>query len=227
MGSGRIIHFSPGTVGVDKTGAPIPSGSAKQLYGLGYRFALRGIGVPNVASSQAGQLTASELAGLFGAGLAVSLFQLNFLQRTIDAAQGTADANYLVEQAQAFGFPQNTGFTLWFDLEGSMAGASAGPLLDYVNAWAAAVTAGGFAAGIYTGKQSVLSGTAISNLPNDCAYWQAAQFLPYSMPARGYQMYQLYPAGLTIASIPVDVDVVQQDFLGGTTPFLGSASTSA
>jgi len=227
MISGQINRFSPGTVGVDKTGAPIPAGAASELYRLGYRFALRGIGVPNVGQSQGGQLGASEISTLFSAGLSVSVFQLNYLQTIITAAQGEADANYLVEQVVALGFPQDASFTLWFDLEGSMASSPASALAAYVNAWGAAVIAGGFAAGMYTGKGSALSGQSISDLASFNAYWQAAQYLPYSMPLRGYQMYQLYPAGLSIAGTPVDVDVAQQDFQGGVTPFWGPASTAS
>lgn len=229
MSSGQIVTFPTGTLGVDKTGAPISQAAATQLQALGYRFALRSIGVPTSPTSQGGMLTASEIQGLWAANMAVSVFQLNFLQTTISSAQGTADGQYLAEQAQSLGLPSSAAaaFTLWFDLEGPMNGASASALTDYLNSWGSAVNKAGYGAGLYVGNNSALTTTTISDLPAFHAYWQAGQLLYTGMPARGYQMYQLYPADLTIAGIGVDVDVLQSDFQNARTPFWGPASSSA
>ena len=209
--------LSSGTLGVDKTGGHISHSSATQLAALGYRFALRNIGLPNLANSQNGQLTKSEVEDLHSAGLVVGIFQLSYLQTSITSQQGQLDATYLIEQAQALGAPM--GLTLWFDLEGSFQQASSNALADYVNAWAATMTAAGFVAGLYTGIGSSLSGSTISNLPNVHAYWQAGQRLDYAMPARGYQMYQLNPPSQLIGETHVDLDVVQDDFKGDAASF--------
>jgi len=228
MSTGKVTTFSTGTIGVDKTGAIISSSAAKQLYSLGYRFALRDIGVPT--KPDPGQLNANEVTGLLGAGMAVSVFQLNWQQTSFTSSQGTADGQYLVNQVMACGIPRSPTLTLWFDLEGGM-GGNATNLLAYINAWAAAVVDGGFAAGMYTGTNpggsSPLSQQQISNLANVHAYWQAAMLLPYSMPARGYQIYQLYPQSLTIAGIPVDVDVLQSDFYKSSPTFWGPSASAA
>lgn len=223
MSSGKVVSFGTGTVGVDKTGASISEANATELYGLGYRFALRSIGVPTSVESQEGALTAAEIQDLWAGGLAVSVFQLNFFQTTIDAEQGTADGDYLVEQANALGLPgdANPPFTLWFDLEGAMQDASAEELEGYLNAWAKAVTSQGYGAGLYVGNNGTLTTADISNLPDFHAYWQCGGYLYVGMPQRGYQMYQLYPFGVTIADIPVDIDVVQSDFQDCQVPFWG------
>lgn len=222
MITGRVTTFPTGTMGVDKTGAMISSNAAAQLYSLGYRFALRDIGVST--KPEPGQLSPNEVTGLLGAGLAVSVFQLNWQQTNFTSAQGTADAEYLVDQVMKCGIPASPTLTLWFDLEGPM-GNNATNLKSYVNAWAAAVVAGGFAAGMYTGTNpggpAPLSQQDISSFVDVHAYWQAAMLLPYSMPTRGYQIYQLYPQSLTIAGIPVDVDVVQSDFYKSAATFWG------
>ncbi len=221
MTTGAMKTFPTGTLGVDKTGAPIPASSALELYQLGYRFAMRSIGVPNVSSSQNGALTTSEITDLWNADLSVGIFQLNFLQTTISAEQGTTDGQYMANQAASLGFPQNKGFILWFDLEGNETGASADVLQAYINAWASAVIAGGYAAGLYNGKQYTLSGQIISDLPNVHAYWQAGGYVPAGMPLRGYQMVQLWPLSQTIAGTRVDIDVLEQDFKNGKATFWG------
>ncbi|MBK8251174.1 MAG: DUF1906 domain-containing protein [Polyangiaceae bacterium] len=227
MSNGQVVHFPIGTVGVDKTGAVITSTVAKNLYGLGYRFALRSIGIAGsdpTSTGQSGQLTSGELTNICSAGLAVSVFQLNFKQTVFSSETGTNDATYLVDRVQAMGFPVNAGFTLWFDLE--YMGGTESTLLAYVNAWGQTVVKGGYAAGMYTGAGSPLSGTDISNLADFHAYWQAGQRLTYAMPARGYQMYQLYPASQSIGGTLVDVDVVQHDFDGDAPPFWLASSTA-
>lgn len=209
--------FPIGSLGVDKTGAPIPSSSAQMLASTGYKFAFRSIGVPTSGPSQQGALTAQEAQWLGSAGLGVGAFQLNFMTTTVSAAQGTADGQFLVDQAGKIGFPQ--GALLWFDLEGSFQNASAQALLDYVNAWSDAVIAGGYAAGLYNGKQSILTGTDISNLPNIHAYWLGGGYISVTMPVRGYQVYQLWPLAVTVAGTVVDVDVLQTDFYGANASF--------
>ncbi len=226
MSSNSVRTFSIGTVGVDKTGAVITTAVATNLVGLGYKFALRDIGVYGNASSQGGQLGATELTNLLNAGLSVSVFQINFKQTVFSATTGKQDADYLVEQLVKMAFPQTNTFTVWFDLEGSMGGNRTN-LLNYVNAWSSEIVANKFAAGMYTGSNSPLSGSDISGLANFHAYWQAGQWLDYAMPARGYQMYQLYPAAQNIGGTLVDVDVVQHDFQGGITPFWGASAQSA
>jgi hypothetical protein len=208
--SSSIISLATGTVGVDRTATIAPQ--ASQLYALGYRFAFRTLGL---SDSTEGILTASEVAAIFKAGLALGLFQ-NYRNKGITADQGTADGQFAANKAIELGAPKDKGLVLWYDLEGTF-GVSTQTMLDYLDNWANAVITAGFAPGLYNGPQELLSGSQISSLPNYHAYWQAAAQV--SSPQRGYQVYQLNPQNYMVAGINVDVDVVQPDFDGDFATF--------
>jgi len=203
-----IWRPSTGTKGLDRSLSIATA--APELFAQGFRFAIRTLGLPG---GSVGTLSAGEVTKVHQAGLALGAYQV--IRKTgFTSAQGTTDGAFAATEAKALGFP--AGSTLWFDLEGEH-DVSADALASFVNHWAGAVKAAGYAPGLYNGPQSILTGAQISGLPDFHAYWQAGALVP--PVARGYQIYQLLPANLTVGGVNIDVDVVQTDFKGDSPSF--------
>ncbi|TKD09803.1 glycoside hydrolase domain-containing protein [Polyangium fumosum] len=211
MGSaGTVVRLPVGSVGIDRSATIAPQ--AAELFSLGYRFAIRNVGLPGGSTN--GVLTESEAQTILGAGLALGLYQ-TYRNTGVTAAQGLTDGEFIADQAQSFGFPIGQGMALWCDLEGTF-DVPAETLIQYLTNWTVAVTNLGYVPGLYNGPQSLLSASQVGALPFK-AFWQAASLVP-AVPD-GYQMYQLNPANTMVAGINVDMDVVQQDFGGGWPTF--------
>ena len=93
-------------------------------------------------------------------------------------------------------------------------------LVDRLNAWASAVADAGFQPGLYVGSPQPLTGDELYRL-NVVRYWKAPSRifdrngLVWDGPASGFCMYQLNPTvSWKQSDVDVDVDFVQQDFLG-------------
>lgn len=121
---------------------------------------------------------------------------------------GTRDAQYACDQADACGLPK--GIHVFLDLEGYS--GTPVEVARYVDAWGAATKAAGYLAGLYVGYSAILSATELFGLPDFDCYWSDAG--PRSVAKRGFAIKQRQPE-VTIAGVNFDPDDVTADALGG------------
>ena len=142
------------------------------------------------------------------AGLAVMPFQGYYPPAFADANAAAARGQQAAQWAQKVGLPP--GAVIWLDWEAvpSATGAEA-----WVNAWNAAVQAGGYTPGLYVGAKQPFDGPTLYRALTTQHYWRSCSDVP-DVATRGYQLVQV-SCGLTVAGYPVDVDVVTGDHLGG------------
>jgi hypothetical protein len=119
-------------------------------------------------------LAASGVDGLVGYLGAMTPVRLRYL---LDAGLGfmpvtfaaAYDGTRAVAQCLNLGLP--TGTTVWLDVEGKAAwGTPAAELIAKINAWADAVSRGGYQPGIYVGAPQPLTGAELHNL-KVVRYW--------------------------------------------------------
>ena len=150
-----------------------------------------------------GSITHQELEAILGAGL-------GFMPVTFaDNFDGAAT----VRACNVLQLPPGT--TVWLDLENSQ--ESPENQIQLINAWADAVKAAGWEPGLYIGSPQQLTGPELTAL-HVVRYWKAPSRVvdrhgTLTEPAPGYCMLQLWPSVMW-AGVWVDVDVVQQDYLG-------------
>ncbi|MCC6554453.1 MAG: DUF1906 domain-containing protein [Polyangiaceae bacterium] len=198
----------PGARGID-TDEIISSAAAGALRAAGLGFCARYLALSPRDVGAA--LTAGEAQGILQAALALVLVQ-HGRQSLLSAGQGTADGSFAAESAARLGAPP--GMNIFCDLEGvSHFGPQA--VIDYGNAWAAAVTACGYAPGLYVGAGTGLTGDQLYHELLFEHYWRSMSRVP-DIPRRGYQMLQLYPGNQEVCGVNVDIDVTQHDYKGGT-----------
>jgi hypothetical protein len=196
---------TPGAKGIDCI-TILTSASAARLKAAGTDFAVRYLG----------SLTKGEAQAILGAGMA--LLVVGFSRKpgwSPSAALGASDGAAAVLHAQEADLP--AGLTLFCDFETPSASATAQDCIDYINAWAKAVRAAGFRAGLYVGFGVPLTSQQLyHDLIVDC-YWRAGN-APQTVAVRGYCMKQSPQFNQIVAGIEVDADEILTDALGGV-PF--------
>lgn len=147
-------------------------------------------------------LTPAELADLVSVGMQVSFvtYALEF------------NAAHTLARLAALGVPK--GCTIWIDVEGT--GLDAADIIAKTNAWAAAVQAAGYEAGIYVGAGCPLNAAQLSALVVN-RYWHSVSRV--IDPTRGPCMEQVPPDDVWIAGVKVDVNIVKPDFHGDLPTF--------
>jgi hypothetical protein len=167
---------------------------AAGLKGAGMAFCVRYLG----------SITPSELAVILDAGLLVSLVTY--------ADKWTPEAT--VAELTALDVPH--GVTIWLDVES--VNEDAATVTSAINAWAAAVSAGGWQPGLYVGANQPLNAEELYQL-NVVRYWRSMSNVP--TPSCGWCLMQLYKT-VTVAGTEVDVDCVQYDFQDRMASMIGS-----
>ena len=217
---GRLTAVAAGTLGLDRS---LEVGNeATKLFASGYRFAIRNVNLPTMAST--GALTASEAKQILDAGMGLGLYQ-TFRIHGVTEAQGTADGQFIASQAAAIGFPK--GSLLYCDLESSSdfhgqffapdgSPVSVQTMLTYLSNWAAAVQAQGYLAGLYNGPQALLSSADLSSLKQFSAFWKSTSSVP--APTLGYQLGQRNP-NKVVDGVNIDEDVAEADAAGNLPVF--------
>lgn len=187
-----------------------------QLKNAGYGFAVRYIwrhmlynNTPNGGWPVA--LSIQELAELTDAGFGVSIVQFanpqsGFVPTAAEGANVGTAAGY---NAKGLGIPSGT--TIWCDVEFPSVPTS-GSVTAYINAWATAVVAAGYEAGLYVGPNNGLSADAMYyDLGKINHYWKSASMVPW-VTKRGFQMFQSTQTTLfktdTDSGLLVDQDIV-------------------
>ena len=165
------------------------------LRAAGYAFVVRYLG----------SLTAPELDTILQSGLLVSVVTY----------ADVWDPERTVAELRALGVPP--GCTIWLDLEGIGADVPAQHVIDSVNAWADAVIAAKWEAGLYVGAGCGLAAAQLYSL-HVTRYWRSQSMVPE--PACGFVMTQFQPS-ITVAGTLVDVDVSHEDYRGRRATFVG------
>ncbi|HTQ41890.1 MAG TPA: glycoside hydrolase domain-containing protein [Polyangiaceae bacterium] len=178
--------------------------------------ALRATGIKGVFR-YLGDVSAAEAATILGAGLV--LFFVNHSRAygwIPSAAEGAADGARDVQRLQKLGVPK--GVHAFFDLEG-VGGGDPRAVIAHVNAWAAAVKAAGYIAGLYVGEQTLLTSDQLFALPDVHLYWHSASRVTDASgkeagPACGWAIFQGNPVDVVVAGVVVDYDSVYEDHFG-------------
>jgi hypothetical protein len=181
------------------------------LKAAGYHYAIRYLRrdrhvneVPDLTGNYV-SLSHRELAQLLEGGLDVGLVQ-TYSNAAPSAKRGDHVGRNAAWNARQLKAPP--GVTLWLDLEWSRNAPPAADALDYANAWAAAVAAHGYEAGVYVGANCGLTGDQLWSLPQVRHYWKSASMVPW-VPHRGFQMLQSLQT--TVHGLTIDQDLSALD----------------
>jgi hypothetical protein len=208
-----------GAIGFD-IATRLNSADAGKYASQGYRFCIRYVsrdedtrryndanGTPDLSESEAEEILA--------AGLALMVVQHCPLPGwhptgPLGRAYGENAALYAADA----GLPGQ--INLWLDLEGIAENTDRQDIIDYCNAWFAAVATGGYQPGVYIGYDVWLSPDELFLNLRTHHYWRAAGDIP-EVSHRGYQLFQHVrdPGPLEF-----DWDVARNDALGGTAIWL-------
>lgn len=205
---GSIQAAPSGALGFDADSV-ISLDAAQQFVSQGYEFCVRylsrGIGqAPD-------DLSPAEASAILAAGLGLMAVQhVRMPGWSPSAGLGQTDGNNAANNARTVGFPP--GVNIWCDMEGVNAALLPQDVIDYCNAWFAAVSADGYVPGLYVGDNVVLNGQQLYDLPFE-HYWKSASAVPV-LPARGYQMIQTLVPEL-VNGMGIDQDTTQTDGEGG------------
>lgn len=208
--SGVCVEAAPaGAHGFDAD-TPLSLELARQFATSGYQFCVRYLSLGS--NEDASDLSASEAQDILEAGLALMTVQhVREPGWSPNAAMGKSDGQNTAAHAKTVGLLP--GVNIWCDLEGVANGMAAQDVADYCSQWFEAVSAAGYAPGLYVGSDAGLSGAQLYELPFQ-HYWQSCSSVP-EIPQRGYQMVQtLVPQ--PVNGIGIDADQTQTDQLGGT-----------
>jgi hypothetical protein len=192
-----------GAKGFD-TVAPITKTLAKGLKAAGMDYAVRYLGA----------LPKTEVEIITEAGMAIMPVTYGLKHGTVPGMTlGKTFGGSSVKHATSAGIVAGT--TVWLDLE-DCAG-TAQDVIAFVNAWASEVQQGGFMPGLYVGAGALLTSSELYAL-KVVRYWHSLSRVTdrngaLAEPGCGWCMYQLYPS-ITVASVLVDVDYIQQDYRG-------------
>lgn len=205
---GTVKSAAPGLLGFDAD-TVISAAVAQQFKQNGYSFCARYLSLGN--GQNAGDLSNAEAANIINAGLALIAVQhVRAEGWAPTAALGGTYGNNAASNAASVGLPK--GMNIWCDLEGIATGTTAQNVIDYCQAWYAAVQAAGYVPGLYVGANCILSGTQLYDLSFQ-HYWKSLSTVP-EIPNRGYQLVQKWFPQAEFG-ISIDQDTTQTDHKGG------------
>lgn len=222
MTAGRVASATPGMQGFD-TDTALDVTIADQLYGAGFRFGVRYLS--RTTPQNPGDLSPAEAQGILSAGLGLMAVQHVAPKRWLPSATlGQQYGAAAAANAGQCGFLP--GVSVGLDLEEVASYATAAATIAYVNAWAGAVEAAGFATLLYVGALwGGVEGGAV-NLSGDdlyfrlrvTRYWRSMSNVP-AIPYRGYCMTQAEMPS-PIDGVTLDRNVVMADAFGGVPSLL-------
>jgi len=216
--TGRVESAPPAVLGFD-IDRPLSRSDVQTFVARGFRFVVRYLTRAH-STENPGDLTRSEAETILSGGLALMAVQhvakANWLPTKDLGAGYGADA---AANAREVGLPP--GINLWLDLEGVRADCARQDVLDYCNAWFAAVDGAGFASGLYVGEGIVISPDDIFWNLKTKHYWKSGSNVP-EIPQRGYQMVQHIPPNADDKA-NVDRNITRTDALGGGVQWLTRA----
>lgn len=209
---GTVLAAANGLKGFDAD-TVITANAAAEFTSNGYAFCVRYLSRSN--GQQQGDLSYNEALDILNGGLALMAVQhVAPSGWQPNASLGTEYGTYAADNALSIGLP--TQMNIWCDLEGIAEGVAAQDVIDYCNAWYAAVEKVGYVPGLYVGASCILDGQQLYDLPFQ-HYWKSLSNVP-AIPNRGYQLVQ--HASETVNGIGIDPDTTQTDEEGGTALWL-------
>ncbi|HEU4717704.1 MAG TPA: DUF1906 domain-containing protein [Bacteroidia bacterium] len=218
---GKVVPAAPGLKGFD-TVATISASLAAQFVKSGYSFCARYLSLGQ--GQNAGDLTAAEATDILNGGLALIAVQRVRKEGWVPSASlGSSTGTNAANNGKSVGLP--AGMNVFLDLEGVASGTSAQAVIDYCQAWYAAVSAAGYVPGIYVGAGSVLNSSQLYSNLSFQHYWKSQSKVP-DVAVRGYQLVQAYPS-VQVNGIYIDEDTTQNDNKGGTVLWLAKQPTLA
>ena len=212
---GHVFSAPDGARGFDTT-ETVTSSAALAFRRSGYRFCVRYV---RRDKPHASALKLSEAKSLLNVGIGLMCVQYveSEIAWTPSAAKGTKNGGIAASECELLGVPW--GVTVWCDLEGVAPGTPSQRVIDYCNAWHAAVSVAGYVPGLYIGYRAGLTPKQLYLALRFTHYWGAFNLNVDQYPAvRGVQMKQSlarrsdHPAGV---AIDFQTDRVSADALGG------------
>ncbi|SRR5260370_558731 len=214
---GEVQGAIPSLPGFDSD-TIITAAAAQQFYAAGYKFCLRYLSLAGQELPQ--DLSPEEGSDILASGLA--LMPVQHVRRAGWLPSQNLGKHYGQDagtNAQNVGFP--AGANVWCDLEGVNSQAAQQDVIDYCEAWYAAVNAAGYIPGLYVGARALLNSQQLSDLSFQ-HYWRSLSHVPIA-PSRGYQLIQFFPS-ITAHGIDIDLDATQDDQEGGQVQWLRTAA---
>jgi len=211
---GHVFAATDGLKGLD-VNRPIKAGEADALAAHGYEFAVRYVRRKDKHSYD---LSAKEARAILASGLGLMVVQHVAPEGWKPTATlGSTYGNTAAAEGERIGMPP--GVTVWCDLEGVSANASAKAVTDFCNRWHSKVAAAGFVPGLYVGFGAGLDADQLYHSLRYTHYWGAYNVAAIDGPTkRGFQMKQRVA---TVADRVVgfdaefQVDDIRADALGG------------
>ena len=212
---GHVFSAPDGVRGFDTT-ETITARAAVAFRRAGYRFAVRYV---RRDKPHASALKGTEARSLLNSGIGLMIVQYVESETAWSptANKGTRNGGVAASECELLGVPW--GVTVWCDLEGVAAGTPSQRVIDYCNAWHAAVSGAGYVPGIYVGYRAGLTPTQLYRALRFTHYWGAYNLNVDQYPAvRGIQMKQSKakssdrPSGV---SIDFQTDRIKADGLRG------------
>lgn len=157
-------------------------------------------------------LTAEEVTGLFAAELAILPISEAMVREPLSATLGAERGAQLVRLASVLGVPRSC--SVGIDFESPAPGSDCAGFID---AAAAALSAGGYGPLLYVGAPEPLSGHELYELA-PTRYWRGAGDVP--TPECGWCILQLEPLDREAWGHRVDYDVIQGGDRKGRLPML-------
>jgi Domain of unknown function (DUF1906) len=216
---GNAQPAANGAIGFD-IATRVNSADARKYASQGYQFCIRYVSRDdgtrrNNEANGTPDLSESEAQQILAAGLALMVVQHCPLKGwepsgSLGKTYGENAASYAADA----GLAENV--NLWLDLEGIAENTDHQDIIDYCNAWFAAVATGGYEPGIYIGFDVWLSPDELFFNLKTQHYWRAAGNIT-EVSHRGYQLFQhIQNPGAS----EFDWDVAKNDSLGGTAIWL-------
>jgi hypothetical protein len=184
---GHVFSAPDGVRGFD-TAETVTSSAAVAFRRMGYRFCVRYVrrDKPHASALKGGE--AKSLLNV-GIGLMIVQYVESETAWTPSTAKGAKNGAVAASECELLGVPW--GVTVWCDLEGVALGTSSQRVIDYCNAWHAAVSVAGYVPGIYVGYRAGLTPNQLYRALKFTHYWGAYNLNVDQFPAvRGIQMKQ-------------------------------------
>lgn len=213
---GSVKAAAPGLKGFD-TNTILTAAKAQQFKAAGYQYCIRYLSRNDHQGSN--DLSFTEASAILNAGLAlmaVQHVQASPWASPPSASLGTTYGTNAAANAASVGIP--SGVNIWCDLEGiTNPGIAAADVIAYCQAWFTAVKAAGYVPGLYVGANCILTGQQLYSNLSYQHYWKSLSKVP-DVATRGYQMVQ--GPETTDQGLGIDVNITQNDHLGGTVLWL-------
>lgn len=216
---GNVVAAAPGVIGFD-IATRLNMAQAKKYVSQGFAFCIRYVSRDDAtrkANEKNGtpDLSLDEGQVILAAGMALMVVQhCPKPGWTPTAELGKTYGENAASYAATAGLPE--GVNLWLDLEGIAKETPHQDIIDYCNAWFAAVRVGGYEPGVYLGFDIYLSSDELFFNLKTKHYWRAPGHVP-DVAHRGYQLIQhIKNPGPT----EFDWDVTRTDDLGDTVIWL-------